>query len=152
PSFIVDSFKASTIHSVKLEDVVKKLEHDSVEAVKNLYAGKDHWFIYAGFSRSMISRGYGGLLWCDWNQEFMPMKGIHQIVGHTPQDWVKWISVMEGDEKYNVFSLDDSEMTITAGDTQILDPRRVLSDTTSQNLCLDTHPGSQYYATYEDGL
>lgn len=29
-------------------------------------------------------RGCGGLLWCDWDEEFEPVPGIGQIVGHTP--------------------------------------------------------------------
>jgi hypothetical protein len=26
----------------------------------------------------------GGITWADWNMEFIPIKGINQIVGHTP--------------------------------------------------------------------
>tara|TARA_R100001143_G_scaffold9092_1_gene11068 strand:+ start:114 stop:806 length:693 start_codon:yes stop_codon:yes gene_type:complete len=26
---------------------------------------------------------YGGLIWCDWNEDFVPVKGVKQIVGHT---------------------------------------------------------------------
>lgn len=29
---------------------------------------------------------YGGIFWCDFNAEYMPIKGIRQIFGHTPGD------------------------------------------------------------------
>jgi hypothetical protein len=30
------------------------------------------------------TREKGGVLWLDWNAEFRPVKGVNQIVGHTP--------------------------------------------------------------------
>ncbi len=135
-----DSFKSSEISSAKLEDVIGKLKYDSKDAIKNLYANGEHWFTYAGFSRSYRSRSYGGLLWCDWTQEFSPIKGIHQIVGHTPQRSLKWVVVVEGATQYGVLPM---------GDAMVENPN--LNEKTSYNVCLDSHPGSQYYAIYENG-
>ncbi len=146
-----DSFKSSAISEAKLSDVVDKLTHDSNEAVRNLYANKDHWFTYAGFSRSYRSRSYGGLLWCDWTQEFFPMKGIHQIVGHTPQREIKWVVVPEGATQYGVLPIGDAAINFTLSENNFLFTQK-LTETTSYNLCLDSHPGSQYYAIYESGV
>lgn len=42
-----------------------------------------HWMIQAGHARGG-SWKLGGLTWLDWNEEFQPIPGIKQIVGHTP--------------------------------------------------------------------
>lgn len=42
------------------------------------------WFTHAGYSRGGSQR-VGGLTWCDFEREFFPVKGLNQIVGHTPQ-------------------------------------------------------------------
>lgn len=34
----------------------------------------------------------GGITWCDWNDEFVPIDGINQILGHTPSPFVRCIS------------------------------------------------------------
>lgn len=36
-----------------------------------------------GRSRGGYATEIGGLLWCDWNDEFEPIPGVKQIVGHT---------------------------------------------------------------------
>lgn len=131
-------WKANKISQHSLKDVVEKLTYDSLEAKKTLYSNRDHWFTYAGFSRSSRSQSYGGLLWCDWNQEFSPIKGIHQIVGHTPCRNLKWVVVSEGADRYDVLPLEG-----------VVNP--TLTDTTSYNICIDSHPGSQYYIIYENG-
>jgi len=144
-----DSFKSSNISSAKLSDVVGKLEYDSIQATKNLYANGEHWFTYAGFSRSSRSRSYGGLLWCDWTQEFSPIRGIHQIVGHTPQRSLKWVVAQKDVEQYGILLLEDTSVTTTFGNNVMFN--QTLSDENSYNICLDSHPGSQYYAIYENG-
>lgn len=42
-----------------------------------------HWLTGAGQARGG-SRPYGGLTWCDFNDEFSPFPGVRQIFGHTP--------------------------------------------------------------------
>ena len=145
-----DSVSKKEFVSSNLTSIVDKLEYDSVDAVKKFYANKEHWFSCAGFSRSYRSRSYGGLLWCDWNQEFGPIKGIHQIVGHTPQRSIKWVSIMEATASYSVLPLGDSMINFTLNENSFLFTP-TLTETTSYNLCLDTHPGSQYYAIYDNG-
>lgn len=44
----------------------------------------------------------GGLLWCDWNQEFVPVEGVSQIVGHT-----RGMGIREMEGNYCVDCLDD---------------------------------------------
>lgn len=40
---------------------------------------------YARGGRASI----GGVTWLDWTQEFRPIAGIHQLLGHTPSDTVR---------------------------------------------------------------
>jgi hypothetical protein len=42
------------------------------------------WPYMVGRSRKGVF-GYGGPLWLDWYQEFLPIEGTQQIVGHTNQ-------------------------------------------------------------------
>ena len=41
-----------------------------------------HWMYGAGYARGG-SQPKGGVNWLDWNQEFTPIKGLNQVVGHT---------------------------------------------------------------------
>ena len=133
-----DSINKKEFVQSNLSDIVGKLNHDSVDAVRQFYSNKVHWFSYPGYSRSS-NRGYGGLLWCDWHQEFKPIRGVNQLVGHTPQRNLKWIVLMEGADQYGVLPI---------GDDLVQYPK--FSNETSYNLCLDSKPGSQYYAIYEN--
>lgn len=149
PSWVIPGSMASVVPSATLTNIKDQLKYDSQRALKNLYSGGGHWFTDAGFSRSYTARNYGGLLWCDWSQEFMPIRGIHQIVGHTPERNIKWITVMEGADKYSVLPLGDSLINMDIGNGFALTPQ--LTDKNSFNVCLDTQPGSKYYAIYENG-
>ncbi|MCC5841423.1 MAG: metallophosphoesterase [Opitutales bacterium] len=42
-----------------------------------------HWIWRAGFARGG-DQSIGGLLWCDYEDEFHPIPGVSQIFGHTP--------------------------------------------------------------------
>ena len=44
-----------------------------------------HWFYHAGRARGG-RYSYGGLTWLDWEDEFEPIEGLSQIVGHT-RNW-----------------------------------------------------------------
>lgn len=52
---------------------------------EGIRVGRDSWVYHIGYSRGGGSRAYpyGGPLWCDWNDEFEPIPGIRQVVGHT---------------------------------------------------------------------
>ena len=53
------------------------------------------------------SYGHGGLYWCDWNQEFEPVEGVPQIVGHTRGNLIR--------AKGNSFCIDCLEDTDPQG-------------------------------------
>jgi len=63
-----------------------------VDWVKNaenaLTAGVMHAAFVAGRERGGRAKS-GGILWCDWDA-FEPIKGIRQIVGHTPAEEVRY--------------------------------------------------------------
>jgi hypothetical protein len=132
-----DAFHPLELSTSTLKHVVKRLNRDVKEANKALYAKGGHWFTRPGFSRSS-SPFYGGLTWCDWNDEFIPIKGVNQIVGHTPSRRITWKNVEKGDTRWKQVYLENNVVPVFAKDT-------------SYNICLDTHPGSQYYAIYEHG-
>lgn len=138
PSWLqIDEYNTDGTGVYSLGSIKKQLKNDSVHAIKKFYSNAGHWFSAAGFSRS-YSQLYGGLTWCDWRQEFLPIRGVHQLVGHTPCRTLYWIALGENDVEHKTIPLEDLSSPI-------------LTDKTSYNLCLDTHPGSQYYAIYESG-
>lgn len=69
-----------------LKAVEQYLEEESRKAFR-----RESWMTQAGFSRGGGQR-VGGLTWCDFEREFFPIKGLNQIVGHTPQGlgFAKW--------------------------------------------------------------
>jgi predicted phosphodiesterase len=138
PSWIdSNNFQADSIIESSLDKIKPFLEASSIEAKKLFYANRMHWFAMPGFSRSR-SPYYGGITWCDWTKEFHPIRGIHQIVGHTPDYKLTWNVIEEGGSKFDTLPLEG-----------VSNP--TLTDKNSYNLCLDSHPGSQYYAIYKDG-
>lgn len=137
PSWIdYSSFKPNKISEFSLGLIKRRLTGESIEAKKAFYANKMHWFAMPGFTRSQ-SPYYGGITWCDWNKEFHPIRGIHQIVGHTPDYELTWKTVREEEDFFEEVHWE-----------RISNP--TLTDKSSYNLCLDSHPGSQYYAIYEN--
>ena len=58
--------------------LVKEIERANIA----LRTGQNHWFYYAGRSRGGPKKG-GGIVWLDFKQEFQPIEGLKQIVGHT---------------------------------------------------------------------
>lgn len=59
------------------------LETEAPVALRAADTIQDHWMIAAGYARGGHWK-LGGLTWLDWNEEFQPIPGIKQIVGHTP--------------------------------------------------------------------
>lgn len=55
------------------------LHEECIKGLRN-----ESWVFGIGHSRGGCQR-VGGLLWCDYEREFAPVKGLNQIVGHTPQ-------------------------------------------------------------------
>jgi predicted phosphodiesterase len=128
----IGQFKKS-LYSAKTPDVT---ENDIIERCKkallNCDIGRYDEFLGAGPARY----GYapiGGVTWLDWNMEFAPVKGLSQIVGHTP---VKLPSITDGSTDEYLIEKDVEEMT------------HVLSADKCYNINLDTH--LNYYAILED--
>jgi hypothetical protein len=42
-----------------------------------------------GYKRSG-NHEYGGIFWCHWYEEFIPIPGLKQVVGHTPMKEIEW--------------------------------------------------------------
>jgi hypothetical protein len=53
-----------------------------------------HWFLSVGPKRGGRSSA-GGILWCD-HRELVPVHGLRQIYGHTPDDCVRWSRKKDG--------------------------------------------------------
>ena len=131
------NFKRKEIMSYTLKQACSKLAIESIKAKKSFQKNEMHWFAMPGYSRCSNSYCYGGLLWCDWDEEFHPVGGLHQIVGHTPNHELFWLYLKEGDTNFQ------------SAPWNKVCPE--LSNKSSYNICLDSQPGSRYYAIYEDG-
>ena len=99
------------------------LKEQSLGAKMALKAEERHWYFWVGPARGGHDYAVGGLLWLDFRNEFFPIAGLNQIVGHTP--------VWSGAQHYGVC---DGDKYGIAG---------------SMNYCIDT--GLRYYALIEDG-
>jgi hypothetical protein len=102
------------------EKLVGYLNYENGEAVKALKDSDPHWFFQVGHSRGG-RKDYGGLTWCDFNEEFVGFSGINQIFGHT-----------------NMCALITDHMGVEPG---------VLETRTSKNYCLDTN--SLWYGLWD---
>lgn len=54
------------------------------KALKDVKNGSYRMEFGSGFRMSNVLQLLGGITWLDWDNEFIPMEGINQIVGHTP--------------------------------------------------------------------
>jgi len=115
-------------------EIDKYLRDELIKAFRDIANNQSTWMLSAGRAR-YGERDVGGITWCDFNHEFKPIKGLHQIFGHSPlsQEPV-WYIIRKGGkkEKYpsSMFS------PIKFDDTNI-----------SCNLCLDVY-GNTYYAVW----
>jgi hypothetical protein len=76
------------------EDLKKGLEAAEVEARKTMNTGdKPHWFFNVGYCRGGWA-SWGGITWCDFEDEFSPVPGLKQIFGHTVLDEPHWRASM----------------------------------------------------------
>lgn len=71
-------------NTIDVDEIKNNLEKDSILANKALYNNESHWFYRTGFSRGG-NQEFGGIVWLDFNEEFMPIKGLKTIQGHTRQ-------------------------------------------------------------------
>lgn len=60
------------------------LHRDCFMALQHAFQGIYNPILRAGAARGSPQQVVSGILWLDWNYEFVPIEGISQIVGHTP--------------------------------------------------------------------
>ena len=58
------------------------LDEEEKKAKQALYNKTHHWFWNAGHARGGFYDD-GGVVWCDFREEFEPIPGLNQIFGHT---------------------------------------------------------------------
>ena len=144
------------LHKFNLPDSIKKFRNDrpkfiqeiggylDYEIHKGFQAGannKSSWIFGAGVARWGTQR-VGGITWCDFEREFYPIKGLNQIVGHTPQMQSPRWCVLEKDplnEDGKVVYHPNNLYTPTL--TQLDNPEL------SHNICLDVL-GNTTWATW----
>ncbi len=66
------------------EIIFKYLDENDNDARTKLKINEPHWFYGAGRARGGRNK-CGGIVWCDFNEEFQPIDELRQIVGHTNQ-------------------------------------------------------------------
>jgi hypothetical protein len=69
--------------------------------------------VRAGWARGG-NQEYGGLTWLDWNDEFEPIEGVKQIVGHSRGDEPRWKGdnvCIDCDLKYYAI-IEDGKLTV----------------------------------------
>lgn len=144
------------LHTFNLPDTIKVLHTDRpkfVAAIKDhldqsveegLKAAANnvgHWFFNAGRSRGGMQR-VGGITWCDFEREFFPIKGLNQILGHTPQmQTPRWCSLDK--------TSSNSKEKVIYHPSELFTPTitQLRNHEMSQNIDLDVH-GNLTWATW----
>ena len=71
------------VDGLSIKEIKEKLDREQEEATKQLYKlGGKHWFFNCGVVR-YGSSPFGGLVWNDFDQEFIPVPGLKQVFGHS---------------------------------------------------------------------
>lgn len=65
------------------------LSNEYKYAFQAIETNERHWFWTAGRARGGFSR-VGGIVWLDFHEEFVPITGLNQIVGHSHVEYVKF--------------------------------------------------------------
>jgi hypothetical protein len=135
---VPDSVMKFHTNREKFIEEINKYLSDSIRMGFQMGAnGQRSWIFNAGHARFGTQR-IGGITWCDFEREFFPVKGINQIVGHTPQQFgIKWCRLTE-DEKVFHHPFEDWAPTITQLDNPHL----------SSNIDLDVY-GNMHWATWD---
>ena len=77
----------------------KWLEERCKTARIKLESGQYDSFLTAGYSRGG-REPIGGITWQDWDDDFIPVPGLNQIVGHTIR-WDEKVDIKRGQESTN---------------------------------------------------
>lgn len=83
------------IKGISLNSIIEQTEKALIEAKKNNITVE---FGYGSRMDSLVNVT-GGITWLDWNDEFVPIEGINQIVGHTPGNQPKRKNVLHGNSE-----------------------------------------------------
>lgn len=144
------------LHKSNVPDSIKKFRKDRLKFIAELTGYLNHeirkgfqdganskgsWIFNAGRAR-WGNQQVGGITWCDFEREFYPLRGINQIVGHTPQaQGVKWCILdhdpLNEDGKVVYRPYDLFKPYLTSLDNPDL----------SHNICLDVH-GNMHYGIW----
>jgi hypothetical protein len=85
------------MHGVTDEEIERIHEQGTLAFNSNLEHPLFQWSAARGMTN--ISFQVGGVTWLDWNNEFIPINDINQIVGHTIcTKWI-WANPVEHDEQ-----------------------------------------------------
>lgn len=115
-----------------INSVTSYLDEQIQAATKNIHISLKHWIVECGISRGGSATS-GGLIWCDYDDEFTPIKGLNQIVGHTAQNTPPRWNVRHGNESFIKQHL---EFTPTL---------ELINDTSATvNICLDVYKNMHY--------
>lgn len=119
-----------------LKELTNHLNDWSHIAVRHMANNEEDWFSGAGRSRGGFLH-VGGIYWCDFISEFSPIRGLNQIVGHTPSKTPKWANLLP----------DSEEVSLIPNEGFYPLPENLDNPEYSFNLCLDTK--LKYYALWD---
>lgn len=74
-----------------------------------------HTFLQAGYARGGAAET-GGIVWCDYNDEYRDVPGLRQIFGHTRSERVRHVRGRGGAEHYCVDTVLNHYLTYADGD------------------------------------
>jgi hypothetical protein len=119
-----------------LKAIQEYLDAEILSGFRAIENNVPHWIFNAGRSRGGMQR-VGGITWCDFEQEFSPIKGLHQIMGHTPQicQSPKWC-IMDKDGKVSYPS------------SQVFTPTEFDNKNISFNIDIDVY-NNMHYAVWD---
>ncbi len=141
------------LHNLNVPDEVTKERKDRPKFINELSqyldaeihkgfnygaSGAGSWVFNAGCAR-WGSQRVGGITWCDFNQEFFPVRGINQIMGHTPQmQGARWC-IWEKDPKKS-----GGRVAYRPHDLFTPLPQSYHNTDESFNICLDVHGNTHF--------
>jgi hypothetical protein len=79
---------------LKTEDYIGELNWLAKECQESLDSGRPHPFLMGGFARGGKEM-FGGITWLDWDDEFIAVPNLSQVVGHSADQKVRRISGRE---------------------------------------------------------
>jgi hypothetical protein len=118
----------------QLTAIGEYLDNSIIRGLRDAANNKESWILSAGKSRGGFQK-FGGITWVDWNSEFIPTEGLHQIVGHSPQTYghSSWLIQDTPTSKPYFKLIDDFK-----SENLIFDTNK------SYNLCLDVWKNMHY--------